>query len=83
MLIDVRTPEEYVEAHLAGAVNIELSADMASKLPAEAKDQPLELYCRSGGRAGQAEGILRAAGYQAKNIGGLEDLKAQGYEVAS
>lgn len=83
MLIDVRTPEEFAEAHLVGAINIELSADMASKLPAEAKDQPLELYCRSGGRADQAEGILKAAGYQAKNLGGLEELIAQGYEVAS
>ncbi len=83
MLIDVRTPEEYAEAHLVGAINIEMSADMASKLPAEAKDQTLELYCRSGGRAGQAEGILQAAGYQAKNIGGIDELVAGGYTIDS
>lgn len=83
MLIDVRTPKEFAEAHLVGAINIELSADMASRLPAEAKDQTLELYCRSGGRAGQAEETLRAAGYQTKNIGGIDELVAGGYTIYS
>ena len=83
MLIDVRTPEEFAESHLVGAINVELSAGMASMLPVEAKGQTLELYCRSGGRAGQAEGILRAAGYQTKNIGGIDELVAGGYTIDS
>ncbi len=81
MLIDVRTLPEYEERHLEGALHIELSADMASKLPPEAKDQTLELYCRSGGRAAQAEKLLRAAGYQAKNLGGIDELAAGGYTI--
>ena len=83
MLIDVRTLPEYEEKHLVGALHVELSPAMASKLPAEAKGQTLELYCRGGVRAGQAEEILKDAGYIVKNIGGLEDLIAQGYAVAS
>ncbi len=83
MLIDVRTLPEYEEQHLDGALHVELSPDMARKLPAEAKGETLELYCRSGARAGMAVEILRTAGYTAKNIGGLEDLIAQGYKVAT
>lgn len=83
MLIDVRTLPEYEKQHLEGALYIELSPDMASKVPVEFRGEMLELYCRSGARAGMAEGILCAEGFQAKNIGGLEDLIAQGYAVAS
>ena len=82
MLIDVRTPEEYAEAHLVGAINIELSADMTSKLPAEARRQSLELYCRSGGRARAAEEILSQAGYRVDNLGGIDDALTLGYSLA-
>ncbi len=82
MLIDVRTAEEYAEGHLEGAINVELAEDMAIKLPTEAKGQTLELYCRSGGRAGTAAQLLTQAGYQVKNIGGIDDLVAQGYSKA-
>ncbi len=78
MLIDVRTPEEYEEAHIEGAVNVELAEGMASKLPADAAGQTLEIYCRSGGRATAAEQILRRAGYEVKNLGGVDDVLALG-----
>jgi phage shock protein E len=78
MLIDVRTPEEYAEAHIDGAVNVELAEDMTSKLPAEAKGETLQLYCRSGGRAGAAEQILQQAGYKVENLGGVDDVLALG-----
>ncbi len=82
MLIDVRTPEEYAEAHLEGAVNVELSPDMVELIPAEARQETIKLYCRSGGRAGTAARLLAQAGYQVKNIGGIDDLVAQGYSKA-
>ena len=52
LLIDVRTPEEYAESHIPGAINmphdqinvfIESHNDM--------KDKPIIIYCRSGRRA--------------------------------
>lgn len=80
LLIDVRTPQEFGQEHLSGAINIEntnLAHDI--RLYAPDKNAPIELYCRSGYRASQAEAILRHAGYSnVKNIGGLENLKAAG-----
>jgi phage shock protein E len=78
MLIDVRTPEEYEEAHIEGAINVELGENMVDQLPADAAGQTLEIYCRSGGRATAAEQILRQAGYEVKNLGGVDDVLALG-----
>jgi rhodanese-related sulfurtransferase len=65
-LIDVRTPVEYREVHLAAARNVPLDqlepgAVMAGRNGS--RDQPLYLICRSGSRGRQACERFRAAGY--------------------
>lgn len=49
-LLDVRTPKEFLDKHLAGAINIPLDelTHRVDELPA---DQPILIYCRSGRRA--------------------------------
>lgn len=85
-LLDVRTPDEFAEGHLAGAVNVDaldsafLEAVQALGLPASG---PVYLYCRSGARSGQATAALRSLGHDgAVNIGGFQDLAHAGAEVA-
>jgi phage shock protein E len=76
-LIDVRTPQEFAEGHLAGAVNIEYQ-EIVAKIGEVTSDKnaPIELYCRRGGRSGIAQDALREAGYRnAVNIGGFNDLR--------
>lgn len=63
-LLDVRTAEEYEQAHIDGAANLSLQDIQAGTMPSSAKDKPLYLYCRSGSRSSQAAKKLRAAGYQ-------------------
>jgi len=63
--LDVRTPEEYAEGHIAGALNIDvLNSDFEQKatsvLP---KDKTIALYCRSGRRSKKAAAILADKGY--------------------
>ncbi|MBM4072561.1 MAG: rhodanese-like domain-containing protein [Planctomycetes bacterium] len=56
-LIDVRTPMEYREVHVALARNVPLDAlDPAAIMQARngSKDEPLYLICRSGSRGRQA-----------------------------
>lgn len=71
LLVDVRTPAEYASGHLAGSINVDWTASgyeaEFAKLP---KDKPLLLYCRSGGRSGQALEYLQAKGYQVQHMEG-------------
>ncbi|MDR2710544.1 MAG: rhodanese-like domain-containing protein [Burkholderiales bacterium] len=76
-LIDVRTPQEFAQGHLAGAINIE-HQEIADKIGSVTTDKNahIELYCRSGNRSGVALRRLREAGYQnAINLGGFEELR--------
>lgn len=63
-LIDVRTPKEYTEGHIKGAVNINFYDDnfltQMSKLD---KDKEIYVYCRSGGRSGRAANQLKEQGF--------------------
>ncbi|MBU2979496.1 rhodanese-like domain-containing protein [Alteromonas sp. C1M14] len=51
-LIDVRSPEEYAQGHIPGAINMPHD-DIERYIGqlGEAKDKPLIIYCRSGRRA--------------------------------
>ncbi|MFQ5745067.1 MAG: rhodanese-like domain-containing protein [Acidobacteriota bacterium] len=64
MILDVRTPEEFDEGHVPGAINITHTelADRLAELEA-ARDSGLVVYCRSERRATIAEKILRQAGF--------------------
>jgi rhodanese-related sulfurtransferase len=61
-LLDVRTPQEYAEGHIAGAVNVPHD-QLATRLAEVPKDKDVVLYCRSGRRAGIAADVLAANGY--------------------
>lgn len=65
-LIDVRTPGEYNEGHIPGAVNIDWKnqEEFIAKIKDYAKDKPLLLYCRSGSRSGRASEYLKEQGYE-------------------
>jgi len=63
IVVDVRTPEEWNEGHIAGAQLIDFSAPgFAEALAALPADQPLLIYCASGGRSGKTLERLRVEG---------------------
>jgi phage shock protein E len=65
VILDVRTPEEFAQGHVPGAINIphDKLADRLKEL-ADAKDKDVVLYCRSGKRAGMAADTLKANGFE-------------------
>ncbi|QIW16813.1 rhodanese-like domain-containing protein [Pasteurellaceae bacterium RH1A] len=80
--IDVRSPEEFSQGHLSGAINIPHNqiAEKISQLTDD-KSAPIHLYCRSGRRAEEALGQLKAMGYtNLTNHGGYQDLLEKGYK---
>ena len=64
IILDVRTPEEFSEKHIPGAINIPnetIGTEEVPELPD--KDQLILIYCRSGNRSKQASEKLAALGY--------------------
>lgn len=63
-LLDVRTPEEFAEGHLAGAENIDFyAADFADQIGALDQGEKYVVYCRSGNRSGQATALMADKGF--------------------
>jgi rhodanese-related sulfurtransferase len=64
ILLDVRTPEEFRENHIPGAMNIAnetIGPEVIQQLPD--RDQLILVYCRSGNRSKQASEKLADMGY--------------------
>lgn len=63
-LIDVRTPEEYNQGHLKGALNYNInSSEFENQLSKLDKNKPVLVYCLSGGRSGSAAEIMADKGF--------------------
>ena len=64
VVLDVRTPEEYAEGRLEGAVLVDFyDDDFADQLAALDPDAPYLVYCRSGNRSGQALAVMEQLGF--------------------
>lgn len=62
-VIDVRTPAEFEQGHLANAININIhDVDFDDKLDGLEKDVPYYVYCHMGGRSAMACMKMQAAG---------------------
>lgn len=86
VLIDVRTPQEFADGHLDGAVNIDIqSADFADQLAELPTDGSYFVYCRSGNRSAQAVSQMKQLGFTTLvDGGGLSAAsEATGIEVVT
>lgn len=83
-LLDVRTPQEYAQGHIANATLVPLAELEAAhaQLPQD-HATPIFVYCRSGARSSQAAAILADHGYtDVRDLdGGLLQWQAAGYPV--
>ena len=75
IILDVRTPEEFAEKHIPGALNIPNETIGTEEIPElPDKDQLILVYCRSGNRSKQASEKLAALGYtNIVEFGGIND----------
>jgi len=73
VLVDVRTPQEFNEGHVSGAINIPLDTiETSFESQFEDKNVRLFIICRSGNRSAQAASILQRLGYtDITDIGGI------------
>lgn len=85
-VLDVRTPREYDEGHIDGAININVQSGDFQKLVVGklSKDSTILVYCRSGRRSMDAAEILTRLGYRVVNLkGGIIEWKEDGYPVTT
>lgn len=85
LIMDVRTPEEFKEGHIFGAINIDWKNqdEFISKITTLAKDNTILVYCRSGHRSGLATQYLKEQGFEKLyNLEtGIEGWKAENFEI--
>lgn len=82
VVLDVRTPEEYAEGHLAGARNLSLADDFENAVAQLPRDGRYVLYCRTGNRSVQAADIMERLGFtDVLDAGGLPALASAGAQV--
>lgn len=79
LLLDVRTEEEYNEAHIDGSTRIEISElpekieEVKSKVGNDL-EKPIVVFCQKGGRAAKAKELLLKAGFKnVTNMGSYKD----------
>lgn len=64
VILDVRTPEEFEEGHIDGAVMLDFYRDdFADELSRLDRDVPYVVYCRSGNRSGQTRAMMDELGF--------------------
>lgn len=71
-LVDVRSPAEFADGHIDGAVNIPVDSVEARSGELGEPSQPIVVYCRSGARSARAKSILEGKGFtQVSDLGGM------------
>lgn len=76
VIIDLRTPEQFGQSHIKGAVNVPY--EEAKRLEYYPKDQPLILYCDRGGASLSTAKDLAQKGYRTCSlIGGMESYEGR------
>jgi len=84
VILDVRTPAEYQNGAISGAVNLDIyAADFKTKLAELDKNKTYLVYCRTGHRSAQAAAMMRDLKFQEVYdlSGGVTDWTQKGYPL--
>jgi len=85
-ILDVRTPEEWAEGIIEGAILYDFFSDnFEENIGKLDKEKPVAVYCRSGGRSGKVTKLLQKLGFKENyNLnGGMNAWKSEGHPTVS
>lgn len=84
-VIDVRTPEEFSQGHIPGAINIDVMSEyFTADISTLDKNCNYAIYCRSGKRSVDAATIMDESGFETTNLlGGIISWVESGQPVTS
>lgn len=86
VILDVRTPQEFAEGHLADAINIDFqSGNFEQEIAYLDKTKTYAVYCRSSNRSGEAVKVMADAGFTKMYDmdGGIIDWQAAGGQIVT
>jgi len=72
LLLDVRTPGEFADGHVQGALNVPVQV-LESRIAELDPARPVVVYCRSGNRSATAARMLRDRGFTVTDVGAMSD----------
>jgi len=64
IIVDVRTPGEFTRGYIEGAKNINISGNFSEEIQKLDKNQPVYVYCASGGRSSRAMQMMKQMGFK-------------------
>ena len=76
VIIDVRTPKEYKQGHVATARNIPIEV-ITKTLEPIPKGKEIVVYCASGNRSGTVANILRQKGWTVYDVATQKDFERE------
>lgn len=80
VILDIRTPEEYEEGHIAGSKNINMyDEEFWQEIGKLDRSASYALYCRSGGRTAKALMMMERMGFESVGhlAGGILDWEGE------
>jgi rhodanese-related sulfurtransferase len=83
-IVDIRTPQEFKEGHIKGAVNINyFDKNFLNEISKFDKTKPIFIYCRSGNRTSSASKKIAKLGFKQVNDlqGGILNWKNSNNEI--
>ena len=83
-ILDVRTPAEFAEGHLANSLNIDFeSGNFAEEIKKLDKSKSYAVYCRSGRRSAMAAEEMSHLGFKfvSNMVGGILEWSAAGLPI--
>ncbi|GEM_PF-6178827 len=86
VIVDIRTPREYQEGHIKGAINLDfLQPDFKEQVAKMDRNKKYLYYCLSGCRSQRAEKLARELGFKEvyELRGGLNAWKEAGYSLVT
>lgn len=86
VILDVRSPEEFVDGHIAKALNMDYDfPGFKQQLNELDKNASYLVYCRSGNRSGKAVKLMQQLGFSSvfELEGGINVWQAAGYPLCT
>ena len=75
IIVDVRTPQEFMGGNVAGSINIPLQEIQQRLDEIKLLQEPIILCCASGNRSGQATAFLTSCGVVCENGGSWTEVE--------